>query len=283
MVKAFDLISLWRQALADKWGYIWGASGQEWTAAKQKAATRETTIQYGSQWIGHRVADCSGLGYWAFSECGGYLYHGSNTIWNEYVVDRCELKDGMRTDGKPMLPGDPVFLVKTENGKKNRHHIGYWVGDTVIEAKSTRYGVVTSPLTHWHETAHWAGVQYEGGEIFVQHPTLRKGDSGPDVVYLQTLLCDVGETLTVDGKFGTKTEKAVEDFQRLYKLTVDGVVGLATWDALEKATSHNPDGDEDINAPGKEETVTISKSDWNAIRAAASVLIQTVKKYESVG
>ena len=120
----------------------------------------------------------------------------------------------------------------------------------------------------------------------MQHPTLRKGDSGPDVVYLQTLLCDVGETLTVDGKFGTKTEKAVEDFQRLYKLTVDGVVGPATWDALEKATGHESSipGDDEIKPPDDAiETVTISKSDWNAIRAAASVLIQTVKKYESVG
>ena len=119
----------------------------------------------------------------------------------------------------------------------------------------------------------------------MDHPTLRKGDSGPDVVYLQTLLCDVGETLTVDGKFGSKTEKAVEDFQRLYKLTVDGVVGPATWTALEKATGH--DGDEDkpdsdhIADVGK--MIEVSEDDWNVIRAAASVLIQTVKKYESVG
>jgi ABC-type proline/glycine betaine transport system substrate-binding protein len=48
-----------------------------------------------------------------------------------------------------------------------------------------------------------------------------------------------------------------------------------TWDALEKATGHH--GDE---APGEPDTVTISRADWNAIRAAVAVLAQAVRKYE---
>lgn len=28
---------------------------------------------------------------------GGHIYHGSNTIWNEYVTGRCDLKFGVRT------------------------------------------------------------------------------------------------------------------------------------------------------------------------------------------
>lgn len=282
--------------MADGWGYIWGESGQTWTSAKQRAATRETTIKYGSKWIGHRVSDCSGLAYWAFRQLGGTMYHGSNTIWNQYVTGRCELKDGKRTDGEPMLPGDPVFLVQMKDGEKNRHHIGYWCGDTVIEAKSTYYGVVTSTLTQWHETAHWVNVEYEGGQIFVQHPTLRKGDSGPDVVYLQTLLCSVGDPITVDGKFGSGTEKAVKDFQKQYGLTDDGVVGQKTWAELYAATGHDedpdiwdPDAPEIVTPPAVDgpapalDTVTVSRDDWNAIRAAVAVLSQVVKKYESVG
>ena len=112
----------------------------------------------------------------------------------------------------------------------------------------------------------------------MNHPTLRKGDSGPDVVYLQTLLCSVGDPIAVDGKFGSGTEKAVKAFQTQYGLTADGVVGPVTWDALEKATGHH--GDEDTNVPGKFDTVTISMADWNAIRAAVSVLAQAVRKYE---
>lgn len=154
----------------------------------------------------------------------------------------------------------------------NHGDIGLWL---------KKFGYTFADFRGWVRDAMDEGVNvtYIDAEAKMDHPTLRKGDSGPDVVYLQTLLCDVGETLTVDGKFGTKTEKAVMDFQRLYGLTVDGVVGPATWDALETATAH-----EDV-IPGDDavKTVTIAKDDWNAIRAAVSVLYQTVKKYESVG
>ena len=61
MIPASDLIALFRRALREKWGYIWGAAGETWTAQKQAAATREQTKKWGAQWIGRRVADCSGL------------------------------------------------------------------------------------------------------------------------------------------------------------------------------------------------------------------------------
>lgn len=127
----------------------------------------------------------------------------------------------------------------------------------------------------------------------MDHPTLRKGDSGPDVIYLQTLLCDVGENLTADGKFGSKTEQAVKDFQRLYRLTVDGVVGPKTWATLETATGHDeappaedgpPENDAPIiPAPDPGGTVPMSLSDFNALKAADAVIRQIIKKYEPVG
>lgn len=241
MVKSVDLCEKFHYALNDHWGYIWGQAGAVWTQAKQNAATRDTTIQYGSQWIGRRVADCSGLGYWAFKELGGSIYHGSNTIWNQYVADRCDLKDGKRTDGKEILPGDPVFLVKTENGVKNRHHIGYYVGNgTVIEAKNTREGVVTSALTRWHETAHWKNVDYGQGVEIVIYPILRKGSSGDDVKELQLLLNNYGYGLEVDGKFGDKTRNAVQMFQSSNGLKVDGIAGDQTWSALMKTAPIAP-------------------------------------------
>ena len=61
------LIEKFREALDDKWGYIWGTAGETWTEAKQKKleettdADREKSREYGSKWIGHKVADCSGL------------------------------------------------------------------------------------------------------------------------------------------------------------------------------------------------------------------------------
>lgn len=38
----------------------------------------------------------------------------------------------------------------------------------------------------------------------------------------------------IDGKFGPKTKKAVEEFQTTNNLSVDGVVGPQTWNLLKK-------------------------------------------------
>ncbi|MCR4886649.1 MAG: peptidoglycan-binding protein [Clostridiales bacterium] len=242
MIKAADLIGLWWSAIWDKWGYIWGRYGQIWTKANQKAATREQTVRWGEQWVGHHVADCSGLAFWAFQQLGGYVFHGSNTIWNQYVTCRSSLVKGKRADGMPMLPGDPVFLVRNKNGKPNLHHIGYYVGnDTVIEAKGTRDGVVTSPLSRWHETAHWLNVEYENGVVYMNHPTLRKGSSGDAVRELQELLNQNGAALTVDGKFGSATETALRNYQQSHGLVPDGICGAATMSAL--AAASQADGD----------------------------------------
>lgn len=64
--------------------------------------------------------------------------------------------------------------------------------------------------------------------------TLRKGDSGADVVYLQQRLTSKGYGVgAIDGKFGIKTLEAVKAFQAENNLTVDGIVGINTRNALE--------------------------------------------------
>lgn len=252
MVKAADLILLWWLALTDYWGYIWGKHGVMWTQAMQNRATNAMAKEHGQQWVGHMVADCSGLGFDAFQKLGGYIFHGSDTIWKQYVTGRCALKNGKRADGRPMLPGDPVFMKRTEGGVVKRHHIGYYVGEyegvpMVIEAQGTINGVCTNikglfpgrgndgkgkPLTQWHETAHWLNVEYEGGLIFMNKPILRKGATGDSVKELQEMLNQNGFSLTVDGKFGAATENAVKNYQKEHGLVEDGVVGAATWDVL---------------------------------------------------
>ena len=99
MILASALIEKFKYALANNWGYIWGQSGDVWTQAQQNAATREQTVKYGQKWVGHRVADCSGLFYWAFKQLGGYMYHGSDTMFRKYCTANGTMNNGKRTDG----------------------------------------------------------------------------------------------------------------------------------------------------------------------------------------
>ncbi len=50
-----------------------------------------------------------------------------------------------------------------------------------------------------------------------------------DVKQLQALLNFLGESLIVDGNFGTKSTRAVKNFQELQAIYVDGQVGEQTW------------------------------------------------------
>ena len=156
VVNASDVIAKFKYALNNDYGYIYGTAGEKWTAEKQKKATRETTKKYGSRWIGHYVADCSGLFHWAYAKLGSYMYHGSNTMYKSYCSAKGQLKAGKRTDGKALKPGTAVFT-----GTENDHgHVGLYIGDGyVIEAASTQSGVIKSKAnnskwTYWGELVH---------------------------------------------------------------------------------------------------------------------------------
>jgi peptidoglycan hydrolase-like protein with peptidoglycan-binding domain len=65
-------------------------------------------------------------------------------------------------------------------------------------------------------------------------PTLSIGSTGRDVRRLQRIFV-MTKVLTpgnINGPFDTTTEQAVKDFQQGAGLTVDGIVGPMTWQAL---------------------------------------------------
>ena len=151
----------------------------------------------------------------------------------------------------------------------NHGDIGLWL---------KKFGVTFDDFRDWVAVAMDEGVEVEYVEAVpvVEHPTLRRGDSGEAVTYLQTLLCDVGEIVVVDGKFGTSTEQKVKDFQQKKGLKQDGIVGPLTWEALEKATGHD-ESDEKI------ETVTMTHSDYILLKKACADIGKILEKYETVG
>lgn len=260
MIAVAALIQKFRFALNEKWGYIWGTAGEVWTQAKQNALVQEFIKEFGtgwkdnekakkkdkyrgalngSKWIGHTVADCSGLFSWAFRQLGGYMYHGSNTMWNSYCTNKGQLTKKGRTDGQPLKPGTAVFT----GNDSNKGHVGLYVGnDTVIEASGTNAGVITTTISggKWTFWGELKGVDYGDNTTQIPvveqtKPTLKRGNKGKWVTELQTILKSKGYDLGsygVDGDFGKCTEAAVRQFQLDNDLVADGVVGAKTWEAL---------------------------------------------------
>lgn len=172
MISTEALIAKFQFALDNKWGYIYGKTYEMWTDAKQREyerlysddEDRQNSCKYGGKWVGRIVTDCSGLFSWSFKQLGGYMYHGSNTMWSDYCTAKGELKSGKRTDGKTLKPGTAVFT-----SKGSRHnHVGLYIGgNTVIEAMGAQNGVTTTKITNSKWT-HWGelkGVDYQSSGI----------------------------------------------------------------------------------------------------------------------
>jgi len=169
------LITKFQQALNDSFGYIYGEVHKMWTTADQKSlkakyekdpaknSKYKLSAEYGGQWVGHWVTDCSGLFTWAFKELGGYMYHGSNTMYRDYCTAKGELHNGLRSDGQELKPGTAVFT-----GTESDHgHVGLYIGGgIVIEAQGAKAGVITSKVTivKWTFWGELKGVDYQGGE-----------------------------------------------------------------------------------------------------------------------
>lgn len=70
---------------------------------------------------------------------------------------------------------------------------------------------------------------------------LRLGSAGPYVTVVQAALNEISQNypaipkLSPDSIYGPDTEEAVRQFQRIFNLTADGIVGKATWYQINRA------------------------------------------------
>lgn len=78
-------------------------------------------------------------------------------------------------------------------------------------------------------------------EVSVPPYPLRRGSIGDDVRQVQIRLNRISANYpaipkipTVDGDFGIETEEAVKEFQRIFNLTPDGIVGRSTWYSIQR-------------------------------------------------
>ena len=137
-VKASDLIREFKRMIG--WKYEWGAA-------------REGCV------------DCSGAFAYAYKRLGGYMYHGSNTMWRKYTTMKGKREEVL------LLPGMAVFKWKKDGGpdsQGNYYHVGCYVGDgLVIEAQSKNTGVVVSDVSKWPYAAQLKETVYDvqAGEV----------------------------------------------------------------------------------------------------------------------
>ena len=83
-----------------------------------------------------------------------------------------------------------------------------------------------------------------GGGSWMDYPgtPLRVGSRGSAVSHIQQMLTTLSDSypsipaLVADGIFGEQTLRAVNEFQRIFGLSVDGVVGPVTWAAITNST-----------------------------------------------
>lgn len=179
MLKASCLAEKALSILAEDWGYIYGTSGQLWTTRAQedlkskytadpdKYKNYKLSAEIGNKWIGHHVADCSGLISYLCREFGVSVPHGSNSIWRYSLSQKGPISG-------PIPVGSLVFKLKGED----YYHVGVYVGNgKVVEAQGTKAGVVKSKLDTWSHYGLLKDFYYSNSET----PQLQPGQAVVDV------------------------------------------------------------------------------------------------------
>jgi len=251
----------WEAALACVgWPYIFGDRGQYCTPQHRRAAysskgedhpTIKTkcknfdgsgsctgcTFYPGGQ---TRANDCRGFTYWILLQIYGWKLMGAGATrqWNN--EDNWKAKGTIGT-----MPANTLCCLFVQKGK-TMEHTGFGLNNETVECSNgvQYFKTRNKKWTHWAVPACIVDTvpAPDPDDGFPDNtgwrPTIRRGNTGADVIECQTMLTRLGYDIGpcgIDGDFGRATEAAVKSFQSDHKLVVDGVVGVMTWDALDKA------------------------------------------------
>ena len=134
-------------------------------------------------------------------------------------------------------PVDGIFGTQTENAVRAFQRIFNLTADGII-GKATWYQLVRLYVG----VNNLAELESQGQTFYAVNwqfrEPLQEGSRGESVRTLQYILSVVGEFISsipavaIDGVFGPATRTAVAAFQQFARLSPDGIVNEATWDAL---------------------------------------------------
>lgn len=223
--------------------YVYGAKGADGPLTQAKldylakvyASTFTTSyLEKAKKYVGKTCTDCSGLISWYT----GKVY-GSAQLYSQAYA-RLPISQWKK------------FAVGTVLWKEG--HVGVYLGDgKVAEARGINYGTIISNISDvkwvYGLTFSWMSydivevvdstvITYKTSNPFTEPTTtVKKGDNGTSVKWLQYELVEAGFSISIDGDFGSKTYDALISFQKSSKLTVDGKCGPVTRAALKANVS----------------------------------------------
>lgn len=233
--------------------YVWGAQGtllkpetyesiiakREKDSSKHRANALSFCFRlFSAGALQLRAFDCSGLGMYWLQNLKGVSktdLNANGMMGKCTLISKSEVKKGC------------WVFKRYLTGSKRAYHIGYVVDDelNVVEAQGRAYGVVKRPLSKGGWNAY--GIPSFFADEITQHEKyvftrlLKKGCKGSDVSDLQELLNKRGDSIKIDGDFGSKTLAAVKAFQKRKGLKADGVAGKKTITALGGGWGKAPD------------------------------------------
>ena len=240
------------------WAYCWGSTGQLCTPANRKAKMANQRISDGDkelirkrcQVLNGSNGSCDGCAYYPdgqktrMYDCIGFVNSLLDDAGISHYGAGCTIMWGHAANWTEKgviknLPEMVCLVFQQEPGNANKmQHIGVYIGNGWVIHCS---GTVKQQKVSAYPWTHYGVLKGLGGDVPVPtHKTVKRGSTGEDVVYVQTLLTELGYDLApygADGKFGAKTEEAVKNFQRVNGLEADGIVGQKTYAALENATT----------------------------------------------
>ena len=272
-----------KNAYNNGWKYVYGAHGQVITKEIVDGLRKTFPGMYTQSYyektlkaVGSRGVDCVGLLkaylWWQGSDKNpkptSGVAGGATAMYNE-----------AKEKGSMSSMPDEAGIILFRPG-----HVGIYIGGGyVIDASGVDYGIKkNNQLSKWKYWFRSPYLTYSGsgsnnnpdnGSTPADGDVLKKGAKGEPVKKLQNRLKELGYfTGTVDGDFGSSTEKSVKEFQKKAGLTADGVAGQATQKRLYASdapkagstpkpdSSSTPGGSNGGNSSGSETTYTIGST-----------------------